>query len=469
MVGGLTTIMMLTSSCTFDSDLSGLVSADAGGIGTDTAAISSDGGGSDPRDTTTTTEDTALGGSDSSPSDTSATDTATDTTATSDTSVTADTTVAMDTATDLPTDSDMLQDTSDTGAMADTTPEDTAPADDTRPPLEPQPWWGEPITTEADTWVWVDFPNTKCADGSPTGLGINVHPGADKALIYYEGGGACWDYGSCTGVSSAIHLDGFTEETFNGLLTDVYLQSLVFDRNDDRNPLREAHMVFVPYCTADVFFGDRVAQLQGFFPWEETTIHFNGYPNVQRYLERLVPTFQDVERVVLSGSSAGGFGAALTWSLVQERFASIPVDVLDDSGPPINPGGDRWNEWLEAWNGRLPADCETCDESVIDMRNHIFDALLADGTRRFGLMSYNRDSVISAFFGVFPFVFDERLMEMCHALEAYPNAQCYVLDGRLHTLLVAGVEGIEADDGTPVWRWLEQAVEGDPSWTSHTP
>ena len=55
--------------------------------------------------------------------------------------------------------------------------------------------WGEPIQAKPNSWQWVPFPGTACADGSPTGLGVNLSPGATRAFIYFEGGGACWDYG----------------------------------------------------------------------------------------------------------------------------------------------------------------------------------------------------------------------------------------------------------------------------------
>ena len=56
---------------------------------------------------------------------------------------------------------------------------------------EPPPeWWGDPISAKPGEWAWIDFPDSRCADGSPTGLGVNLSPGATRALIYFEGAGA---------------------------------------------------------------------------------------------------------------------------------------------------------------------------------------------------------------------------------------------------------------------------------------
>ncbi|WP_240922944.1 pectinacetylesterase family protein, partial [Metapseudomonas otitidis] len=38
-----------------------------------------------------------------------------------------------------------------------------------------------------------------CGDGSPYKFFINRVPNTTNTIIYMEGGGACWDYASCTG------------------------------------------------------------------------------------------------------------------------------------------------------------------------------------------------------------------------------------------------------------------------------
>jgi hypothetical protein len=57
---------------------------------------------------------------------------------------------------------------------------------------------GTPLTAAPDTWTWVPFPDSQCANGTPTGLGVKLtgKPGA-RALIYLEGGGACWSDLTC--------------------------------------------------------------------------------------------------------------------------------------------------------------------------------------------------------------------------------------------------------------------------------
>src|SRR4051794_1571358 len=56
---------------------------------------------------------------------------------------------------------------------------------------------GAPIDAPADTWTWIPIPEAKCRDGSSTGIGVRMHPGATQLAIYMEGGGACFHDASC--------------------------------------------------------------------------------------------------------------------------------------------------------------------------------------------------------------------------------------------------------------------------------
>src|SRR5690348_4731360 len=63
------------------------------------------------------------------------------------------------------------------------TPDPSVPACDQRA------FPGAPITTPANQWTWVDFPEALCRDGSSTGIGVRLNPNSNKVAIYLEGGG----------------------------------------------------------------------------------------------------------------------------------------------------------------------------------------------------------------------------------------------------------------------------------------
>jgi len=326
---------------------------------------------------------------------------------------------------------------------------------------------GDPIVSAAHVWRWVDFPDSKCADGSATGIGVNLSPGATRAFIYFEGGGACWNHETCFGpVPTSFHLDGFDGDDFDGLLTDAYLSQTLFDRRDARNPLSDAHYVFVPYCTGDAFMGDAVTRMTGPLGFIERDMHFAGAANVRAFLRRLAPTFADVDHVVLAGSSAGGFGAAFNWWSVKDFFPRARVDVIDDSGPPVDPVGDRWVAWQQTWGVELPDGCIDCDQRVGAIIEHAQRTLAAQG--RFALMSYRNDAIISAFMGLAPWDFERRLADLADDIDDRNDGAInyFFVDGALHTFMILGFDGVRARNGLPLWRWVEQMIDGDPDWGS---
>ena len=331
-----------------------------------------------------------------------------------------------------------------------------------------QTYTGEEIEAEPGSWTWVEFPETRCADGSSTGLGVNLQPGAEMALIYLEGGGACWNYSNCFGlVQTSLHLGGFDEGDFNGPLVKVYIDGPLFERDNAKNPFADAHHIFIPYCTGDAFAGNQKTTLEGFFPWESEEIYFYGHSNIKEYLKRLVPTLEGVSKVVISGSSAGGFGAGISWPTFVQAFPGIPVDLLDDSGPPISPIDGRWEEWTEAWNVAFPEDCPDCGAGIENMVEYIRATILPEN--KMGLISYESDAIISTFMSIFPSTFRERLHGLCDILDEEENGQYFILPGALHTMLIAGFESAETSEGMPLWRWVEKMVKDEPDWSSYRP
>jgi hypothetical protein len=67
------------------------------------------------------------------------------------------------------------------------------------------------IQAPKEIWTWVPFADSMCADGSPSGVMVNLNPDSDKVMIHLQGGGACVDWESCqrTDPPDAINLHGF--------------------------------------------------------------------------------------------------------------------------------------------------------------------------------------------------------------------------------------------------------------------
>jgi len=325
---------------------------------------------------------------------------------------------------------------------------------DATPHWTPPGGWQPPLEVDPDQWTWIDVEGTQCGDGSATGFAINPHAGATTLFLYLEGGGGCWDYLTCEGlVQTSFHLNGYGEETFEGLIAEVYKNMWLFDRDSETNPLADAHFVFIPYCTGDAHVGDAVQELQGLLPWNNGTFYFKGRANLLADLAHIVPTFPEVERVVLTGGSAGGFGAGLNWPVVSDAFGQgIAVDLIDDSGPPIEPNAGVWPKWLSAWQVELPEGCVGCEGNVTAVVDYLRTHMLPKG--KMALLSFSRDAIISTFFQLSPFVFEERLHGVLDLFDQEPNAHYFVMDGASHTMTIFGTEGYEASDGTKLTDWL---------------
>jgi len=283
----------------------------------------------------------------------------------------------------------------DTGATdAGSTDGGGADSGHTRPTTSPGYTPGAPITATADTWTWVDFPGARCQDGSPTGLGVNLHPGSDRVVIYLEGGGACFNTFTCLTVANPNGYGHSDFGTGSGLSTYP-----MFSRTDTTNPFHDWNMVYVPYCSGDIFAGNNPDDS----PIPGKT--FVGYVNVGEFLNRLVPTFSGASQVVLTGSSAGGFGAAYNWDRAQAAFGATPVILLDDSGPIMSPTYLKpclQDKLLDVWNlnATLPADCTTCRMPGGGLSTALHYVAAAHPDRQVGLLSGTTDGVIRTFMGV---------------------------------------------------------------------
>jgi Pectinacetylesterase len=347
------------------------------------------------------------------------------------------------------------------------------------PPLE----LGEPIATSElseGEWTWIDFPTTRCMDDSPTGLGIKWNPNSDKVLIEIQGGNACFNQGSCLQVWNP---DGFGEAK----LADA-VELGILDSDDPSNPFADWTMVFIPYCSGDIFSG---SALDG-TGYEGRTQA--GYYNIQQYLKRLVPTFSDASHVVVSGFSAGGFGTTLNWVQIREAFGiDVRVDALNDSGPIMSAAyyapcmgarlGELWN-----WKETIPASCTACDVESGDTPEPLVRWLIAhtpDGIGRHGLISANEDEVIKLFYGYglddcahidellpqpYPSgLYAEGLADFRQRVAGHDWAQMYELDSTEHTWTTTHSLGDVVSNNVTLSAWVERFLDPASDWQTVLP
>ncbi len=323
-------------------------------------------------------------------------------------------------------------------------PRSGAPRAPAHPSAAPAAALGAP-----NVWTWLDFPSSRCANGTSTGVAVNVHPGAKHLLVFLEGGGACVDGETCWTSHAAInivHGYGLAQ-----LAKEELLASSFFRRDDAANAFADASYVFVPYCTGDLHAGSNVAiyDVNG----TPTPTHHVGARNLDAFLAKLGPAFPSVDHVWLAGQSAGGFGALLNHDFVARAFG-VRTDVIDDSGPGVGGAG-----YPASWNVRLPPDCPYCDTGLEAL--FLYDRAKYAETR-FAFLSYEVDHVLPGFYGASEQDVVAWLLGFESSFARLLNTASFVVPGKGHVVTSSSTdEAVKAELAV----WLQRMVSGA-SWTS---
>jgi hypothetical protein len=287
---------------------------------------------------------------------------------------------------------------------------------------------GAPITAAEGTWTFVPVEGARCGNGTQTGMAVNLSGASEQVLIFLAGGGACWEAAACA-AGTATHINDTLGE--GPVLAEAQHQNLavIFDRDDPSNPFRDASFVYIPYCTGDLHGGTQVTTYDWFGPRQ---VHHVGARNMDAYLSRLQPTFPAARRVVLSGISAGGFGATFHWWRVQKAFPWAPVDVLNDSGLLVDVAPDgRYGTMKQRWAPEFPPGCTDCPDRLSAALTH--SASLLGAPRRYAMLGYLRDGTIGLFFGLQGHTVEAQLLAARAA--AAPNVKTFYLNGSDHVVL----------------------------------
>lgn len=356
------------------------------------------------------------------------------------------------------------------------------------PPPDPT-YDGEPLPeAPPGEWNWVDFPDAQCIDGTPAGIGVRYGI-SDELVIFFEGGGGCFNAATC-GLFYASFAN-FGELAFDLIWQNTVLQGGLFDTDNPANPMRDWNVVYVPYCTGDVHAGTAPDTSVPGFAFGAPQ-QFVGYSNMDQFLDRIAPTFADTSHVLVTGISAGGFGAAFNYDrIASDAFPNTTVTLLDDSGPPLT---DPYlapclqEQWRELFNldASLPEDCDGCfapDGGGIYNLTHYLADKHADQT--LGVITAEQDLIIRTFFGYgiqnegglqcppgiieLPMnggYFEDGIYALRSEVEGYDNWGTYILPGISHTYLSFPAYYNQDVNGILLVDWVANMLEGQTSHVS---
>ncbi|XP_014842076.1 PREDICTED: palmitoleoyl-protein carboxylesterase notum1a-like [Poecilia mexicana] len=166
-----------------------------------------------------------------------------------------------------------------------------------------------------------------CNDGSSAGFYIKESKGSRRWLLFLEGGWYCFNKQTCSS----------RYETMRNLMSSTkWPQSRrgtgILSPEPEENPhWWNANMVFIPYCSSDVWSGATPKT-------EHSDYAFMGSLIIKEVVKELLTKGLDKAKVLLlAGSSAGGTGVLLNVDRVAEQLQAashrgVQVRGLVDSG-----------------------------------------------------------------------------------------------------------------------------------------
>lgn len=178
-----------------------------------------------------------------------------------------------------------------------------------------------------------------CGNGSQYKFFVNRVPGTRNTIVYMEGGGACWDYDSCSGrdgVRGARNPNGIPDDYMSISNPGARLVTPFITRISPFETVKtqQWNMVYVPYCTGDIYSGDRVAVYEDPQDVEEPLVwHHNGLRNNRAVVSWLKDNLQRPTQMLSTGCSAGSAGSLTNYAVLRRDLAPSFGYLLDDSGP----------------------------------------------------------------------------------------------------------------------------------------
>lgn len=320
------------------------------------------------------------------------------------------------------------------------------------------------VKPESLTAGWTEiFPagDTSCTNGSP--YSFHVKPGAaDRVMIFFNGGGACWSGDSCDINTEPTNYSPLASIAHN----DPKTRGGAFDLDRPENPFRQWSQVFVSYCTGDVHLGAR-DMLYTKSDGAEITIRHRGKANSQAVLDWVYKSFESPDRIFISGGSAGGVASPYYATVLADHYTDAQIlHFAGGSGayrlPPQTLLLENWgvlNE-LPAWPELAGYNAETL---------HFDDLYLVAAARHPGIRFHQfngaydwAQQLFLRLLGSEEFVYPLLVANLADLKKALPHFSSYTVAGEFHTILRFDEMYQFETAGVRVVDWIRDIASGKP-------
>ena len=310
-------------------------------------------------------------------------------------------------------------------------------------------------------------PTCSGAPGSDPAYKFWARRGTENGLVvYFDGGGACWDDVTCA-VPMLATDRGRSEGFYKAELLptdDPRRMRGLFDFENERNPVRNWSFVFVPYCTGDVHSGSNDATYRNPDTGEAYTIHHRGADNFRVVMEWVRANFVAPDEILVAGSSAGAYGAATHYARIRDAFPEGRAAMLGDAGQ-----GVTTTDFLERRNGnwryQLPQSVFG-ENAQLTSDDDIVGTLAAHYPGdRFAQYTTAHDRTQAGFYALMGAqnactAWTEKMERDLSRRQDAANFRSYLAAGASHTILRDQLFYTEQSGGAPFADWTAALLNG---------
>lgn len=363
-------------------------------------------------------------------------------------------------------------DPTDTPSTSTASPTTEAPTTTDAPTTTEPPTTNDaPTTTAAPAtvapageWVVHDADGCVCADGADYQY-MTWAGDPEKVVIFLQGGGACFTAETC-------EIGGEQQSYSHDIVADLAAAESggfrrgLFDFDNPENPVGDWSVIYLPYCTGDVFLGTRQHTYR-----DDVVINHTGNINARRGVDHLLENFPDATTIFVTGSSAGAVPAPMIGGIVAEQYPDADVLALGDGagGYGANPDIMRFlnAQWGIADGIPQWPVTEDVDVTALGAPDNYILAKLQFDNLRIARFDHAYDRTQTSFASLFSLsgggtVLDVLLESERYIEDAGVDLPVYIAPGNDHTthlaedfytLETAGVRWVD---------WLAAFIAGEP-------
>jgi len=337
---------------------------------------------------------------------------------------------------------------------------------------------GEP---QNNIWYRIMIPEGKTADGSEYHIYIKK-ASSNNLCIFLSGGGVAWnEYMADRPISGGAVISGLPNYYWNNLrpLTRIMnINNGITEIGNPFNPFDDWNFIIITYATGDFHVGGndfKYISESG----EEKIIHFNGLKNFEAGMSRGKEFFDNPEKLLIAGDSAGAFAVpALTPRILENYYPDcLDITLLSDSAQLL------YSDWKKTakdiWGAPNDIYSALSSENItLDWYKRLYAEyggrltyLYASSTRDYLLSAYYND-VINHKYKSEPLIQDEfhkKMREMLGQLKditsrfglfIYRWPALQMPSGTVHTCVRHKRFYLKNLSGISMADWLMNAVNG---------